>query len=420
MIAFDSIAQMLQDTEQSGLPLWENILESDCRRQDLPRARSLERMGAMLDAMVQADESYQAQDRSHSGLSGGDGAKMTLYAAGDPLCGPLLSQVMAGALRMGECNACMKRIVAAPTAGACGVLPAVLLPCARHFSLSREQLVQALYVASGFGMVIAARASISGAEGGCQAEIGSAAAMAAPALVHLRGGTPSMMAHACAMAVKNLLGLVCDPVGGLVEVPCVKRNVIGAMDALSAAQMALAGIESRVPPDQVLDAMAEVGRSLPPSLRETGKGGLAATPCGMAYAPKEGGYETAHTSLFLYTGIHRFSECLLTQFSLSPRSVRLHDHFLSVIRCILSDGQRNAFRLDKSESFLRRMGSLEKDPRSSVFAQWSALPHRFSSVVFSAVRPGSYFMYSNLWIFEHLFCQPDPSISGKCVISFSV
>ena len=288
MIAFDSIAQMLQDTEQSGLPLWENILESDCRRQDLPRARSLERMGAMLDAMVQADESYQAQDRSHSGLSGGDGAKMTLYAAGDPLCGPLLSQVMAGALRMGECSACMKRIVAAPTAGACGVLPAVLLPCARHFSLSREQLVQALYVASGFGMVIAARASISGAEGGCQAEIGSAAAMAAPALVHLRGGTPSMMAHACAMAVKNLLGLVCDPVGGLVEVPCVKRNVIGAMDALSAAQMALAGIESRVPPDQVLDAMAEVGRSLPPSLRETGKGGLAATPFGMAYAPKEG------------------------------------------------------------------------------------------------------------------------------------
>ena len=144
MIAFDSIAQMLQDTEQSGLPLWENILESDCRRQDLPRARSLERMGAMLDAMVQADESYQAQDRSHSGLSGGDGAKMTLYAAGDPLCGPLLSQVMAGALRMGECNACMKRIVAAPTAGACGVRPAVLLPCARHVSLSREQLVQAL------------------------------------------------------------------------------------------------------------------------------------------------------------------------------------------------------------------------------------------------------------------------------------
>ena len=181
----------------------------------------------------------------------------------------------------------MKRIVAAPTAGACGVLPAVLLPYRRHFGCEEDALVQALYVASGFGMVIAARASISGAEGGCQAEIGSAAAMAAPALVHLQGGAPEQMANACAMAVKNLLGLVCDPVGGLVEVPCVKRNVIGAMDAFSAAQMALAGIVSQVPPDQVLDAMAEVGRSLPHTLRETGRGGLAATPFGLEYAPKQ-------------------------------------------------------------------------------------------------------------------------------------
>ena len=300
MIAFDSIAQMLQDTEQSGLPLWENILESDCRRQDLPRARSLERMGAMLDAMVQADESYQAQDRSHSGLSGGDGAKMTLYAAGDPLCGPLLSQVMAGALRMGECNACMKRIVAAPTAGACGVLPAVLLPCARHFSLSREQLVQALYVASGFGMVIAARASISGAEGGCQAEIGSAAAMAAPALVHLRGGTPSMMAHACAMAVKNLLGLVCDPVGGLVEVPCVKRNVIGAMDALSAAQMALAGIESRVPQTRFWTPWQRWAVPCPPPSGRRERAAWPQRPLGWRTHPRRGDMKRL-THLFFYT-----------------------------------------------------------------------------------------------------------------------
>ena len=246
MIAFDSIAQMLQDTEQFGLPLWENILESDCRRQDLPAPALWSGWGPCWTPWCRRTRAIGPRTAPHSGLSGGDRAKMTLYAAGDPLCGPLLSQVMAGALRMGECNACMKRIVAAPTAGACGVLPAVLLPCARHFSL-QEQLVQALYVASGFGMVIAARASISGAEGGCQAEIGSAAAMAAPALVHLRGGTPSMMAHACAIAVKNLLGLVCDPVGGLVEVPCVKRNVIGAMDALSAAQMALAGIRAGSP-----------------------------------------------------------------------------------------------------------------------------------------------------------------------------
>ena len=289
MIEFTSIQQMLEETSSSGLPLWDAIRQADCQRQGISPQQSWDKMAAMLQAMEDADRSYQETDRSHSGLSGGDGGKKARYIrAGKPLCGPFLSEVMAGALRMGECNACMKRIVAAPTAGACGVLPAVLLPYARQFQAEADRLVEALYVASGFGMVIAARASISGAEGGCQAEIGSAAAMAAPALVHLRGGTPSMMAHACAMAVKNLLGLVCDPVGGLVEVPCVKRNVIGAMDALSAAQMALAGIESRVPPDQVLDAMAEVGRSLPPSLRETGKGGLAATPFGMAYAPKEG------------------------------------------------------------------------------------------------------------------------------------
>ncbi len=288
MIDFTSIAQMLEDCRQSGLPLWKSVQLSDCDRQNITQEASWKQMSAMLETMTQADESYQEGDRSHSGLVGGDGGKMAAYGQGEQtLCGPLLTDVMAGALRMGECNACMKRIVAAPTAGACGVLPAVLLPYRRHFGAEEEVLVQALYVAAGFGMVIAARASISGAEGGCQAEIGSAAAMAAAALVHLQGGTPEQMADACAMAVKNLLGLVCDPVGGLVEVPCVKRNVIGAMDAMSAAQMALAGITSRVPPDQVLDAMAEVGQSLPHTLRETGKGGLAATPFGLEYAPKE-------------------------------------------------------------------------------------------------------------------------------------
>ena len=283
-MAFSSVEGLLAAARTT--PLWQAVLEDDQRDRGVAREHSWAQMERLWKAMQAPLEDYDPARRSPSGLSGGEGAR--LDGTGPGLCPPFLRRIIAAALKTGECNACMRRIVAAPTAGASGVLPAVLLPCARHFSLSREQLVQALYVASGFGMVIAARASISGAEGGCQAEIGSAAAMAAPALVHLRGGTPSMMAHACAMAVKNLLGLVCDPVGGLVEVPCVKRNVIGAMDALSAAQMALAGIESRVPPDQVLDAMAEVGRSLPPSLRETGKGGLAATPFGMAYAPKEG------------------------------------------------------------------------------------------------------------------------------------
>ena len=285
MIQFTSIAQMLQGTD--GLPLWEAILESDCRSQGISRETSLERMNRLLQAMEDARQDYDPQQRSASGLVGGDGGRMARYGEGDTLCGPFFTEVMACALTMGECNACMKRIVAAPTAGACGVLPAVLLPYARHFGASREELIRALYVASGFGMILAARASISGAEGGCQAEIGSASAMAAPAVVYLQGGTPEQMAHSCAMAVKNLLGLVCDPVGGLVEVPCVKRNVIGAMNALSAAQMALAGITSRIPPDQVLDAMAEVGRALPRSLRETGTGGLAATPFARERFPRE-------------------------------------------------------------------------------------------------------------------------------------
>lgn len=292
MIEFSSIEQMIEDTRAGGLSLWENIMRSDCEQQGISAEMSFAKMKRMLDAMVAADASYRADERSASGLVGGDGGKMMDYiAGGNTLCGDFISNVMARALRMGECNACMKRIVAAPTAGACGVLPAALLAYREHFckddAESEEKLIRALYVAAGFGMIIANRASISGAEGGCQAEIGAAAAMAAPALVQLMGGNPEQMGHACAMAVKNLLGLVCDPVGGLVEVPCVKRNVIGAMDAVSAAQMAMAGIESRVPPDQVLDAMREVGASLPPALRETGKGGLAATPFGKKYQPKE-------------------------------------------------------------------------------------------------------------------------------------
>lgn len=286
MIEFTSIAQMLADTAGSGVPLWENVRRSDCQAQGIGPDTSWGRMTAMLEAMVQADEGYRESDRSRSGLSGGDGGKMTAYAQGQTLCGPFLTDVMAGALRMGECNACMKRIVAAPTAGACGVLPAVLLPYRHHFGASDEQLIQALYTAAGFGMVIAHRASISGAEGGCQAEIGSASGMAAAALVHARGGTPGQMAAACAMALQNVLGLVCDPVAGLVEVPCVKRNVMGAVNALSCADMALAGLDGAIPCDEVIDTMGAVGRVMPAALRETGEGGLAATPTGRRIAQK--------------------------------------------------------------------------------------------------------------------------------------
>ena len=174
----------------------------------------------------------------------------------------------------------MHRIVAAPTAGACGVLPAVLVPLYRRGTVDEEAILRALYVSAGIGAVVGYRACIAGASGGCQAEIGTASAMAAGALVDLRGGTADQVGQAVAMALKNLLGLVCDPVAGLVEVPCVKRNVIGAVNAVSSADMALAGITSRVPVDQVIDCMGEVGRRLPVEFRETALGGLAATPFG--------------------------------------------------------------------------------------------------------------------------------------------
>lgn len=268
-------------------PLWRAVLLADCEERQADEAASFERMRAMLHAMRAADDGYAPGERSRSGLVGGDGGRMAAYAAaGGTVCGPLVCDVIARALKMGESNACMKRIVAAPTAGACGVLPAVLLSYADARGADEDALVRALFVAAGVGQVVATRAFIAGAAGGCQAEIGTAAAMAAAALTDLCGGAPEAAAHAAAMALKNLLGLVCDPVAGLVEVPCVKRNVGGAMVALSAAEMALAGIRSAIPPDEVVDAMREVGEKMDASLRETGEGGLAATPCGRAARDK--------------------------------------------------------------------------------------------------------------------------------------
>ena len=268
-------------------PLWRAVLLADCEERQADEAASFERMRAMLHAMRAADDGYAPGERSRSGLVGGDGGRMAAYAAaGGTVCGPLVCDVIARALKMGESNACMRRIVAAPTAGACGVLPAVLLSYADARGADEDALVRALFVAAGVGQVVATRAFIAGAAGGCQAEIGTAAAMAAAALTDLCGGAPEAAAHAAAMALKNLLGLVCDPVAGLVEVPCVKRNVAGAMVALSAAEMALAGIRSAIPPDEVVDAMREVGEKMDASLRETGEGGLAATPCGRAARDK--------------------------------------------------------------------------------------------------------------------------------------
>lgn len=282
-MAYSSVKAMLNVSRQNNQPLWDVILQSDLLESGLTRPQSLAEMHHLWQVMVQTSDNYCGSDRSASGFAGGDAAKVAeAEARGQLLTGGYLAQVMAEALKTAECNACMKRIVAAPTAGSCGVLPAVLLPLWRSGNYNEEAICRALYVSAGFGQVVAARATLAGAEGGCQAEVGAASAMAAAALVELRGGTAEQCAEAFAMALTNLEGLVCDPVAGLVEIPCIKRNVIGAMNAVSCADMALAGVVGHIPADEVIDAMAEVGAAMSNDLRETGIGGLAGTPTGKA------------------------------------------------------------------------------------------------------------------------------------------
>ena len=273
-MALDSMKEIFERSARENIPFWEIVLQYDMEERQVSRQASMAKMLSTWQAIQDAADSYTGTQRSVSGLVGGDGLKMRLYARrGESIGGEFMDEVIVQAISMAESNACMRRIVAAPTAGSCGVVPAVLLPLCEREHYTQHELLEALYVASGIGAVIAYR---------CQAEIGTASAMAAGALVSLRGGTNEQIGHAVAMALKNLMGLVCDPVAGLVEVPCVKRNVIGAVNAISAADMALAGIESRIPVDEVIDAMGEVGRRMPVEFRETALGGLAATPTGKA------------------------------------------------------------------------------------------------------------------------------------------
>ena len=286
-MALESMQEIFDAIEKTNQPFWRVVLATDMEEREVTEAASMERMRFTWQAMLDSVESYQGERRSVSGLVGGDGARMRDYAAKEkPLSGDYLAEVIATALSVGESNACMCKIVAAPTAGACGVLPAVLVPLYKRGDLEEEEVLKALYVASGIGAVIAFRACIAGAAGGCQAEIGSASAMAAGALTALRGGDADQIGNAVAMALKNLMGLVCDPVAGLVEVPCVKRNVVGAVNAISCADMARAGVTSRIPVDQVIDCMGDVGRRMPVEFRETALGGLAVTPFGLSVKDK--------------------------------------------------------------------------------------------------------------------------------------
>lgn len=281
---YQSFQEIIEIEKNTGKSFWEIVRDNDCREMEISEEEAFLRMQKMYEAMQNADTAYDPNLSSTSGLVGGDGEKVAVARRNEALlCGPFLGLVMEKAIKMGESNACMKRIVAAPTAGSCGVLPAVFLSLEQEKGYSREQMVKALYVSAGIGGIIAQRASVSGAAGGCQAEIGAASAMAAGGVAFLLGGDGEIIAHAAALAMKNLLGLACDPVAGLVEVPCVKRNVIGAVNALTSADLANAGIRSKIPPDEVFDAMRSVGRILPEDLKETGKGGLAATPTGIAF-----------------------------------------------------------------------------------------------------------------------------------------
>lgn len=280
-MSYHSIEELMQSAARQKLPMWNMVLLGDTEERGVTKEVSFETMRLMYQAMRQADADYDKDLISASGLSGGDGEKLHQYnQSGQNLTGPYLSLVMEKAVKMGESNACMKRIVAAPTAGSCGVIPAVLLSYEELYHPKEDEMVKALFLSAGIGSVIAEQASIAGASGGCQAEIGSASAMAAAALCWLQGGTDSMIANAMAFALKNMLGLTCDPVCGLVEVPCIKRNSAGAVNAVTSAQMALSGIESAIPADQVIDSMRRIGCSMPEALRETGEGGLAVTERG--------------------------------------------------------------------------------------------------------------------------------------------
>lgn len=286
-MSLKSLSEIVEKAKTAKKEFWQIIIKDDMKEQGTSFEVSFAKMKDMYLAMKNADKNYDPALRSASGLSGGDGAKLEEFKKQkNRLLGDFMTEVMEKAVKMGESNACMKRIVAAPTAGSCGIIPAVLLTYEKQCNVSEEKIVQALFVAAGIGEVIAQNACISGAQGGCQAEIGSSSAMAAGALTSLDGGTNDDIVNSVALALKSMLGLTCDPVAGLVEVPCIKRNVSGAVNAVVASQMTKAGVKSAIPADEVIDSMGRIGKLIPACLRETGEDGLAATPTGLTIMQK--------------------------------------------------------------------------------------------------------------------------------------
>lgn len=282
MIKYESIEELVNEALKQNKKISELVIADQARTMEKSESEIYEKMELNFQIMRDSvKEGMKKDQKSTSGLTGGEGYLMNEYATKrGGLCGDFLTKAIARALSVAGCNASMGKIVASPTAGSCGILPGALVSLYEDKGFDERDVIMSMFTAGAFGMVIAKRSSIAGAQGGCQAECGSAAAMTAAALVELMGGSPKECADACAMAISSQMGLVCDPVAGLVEIPCIKRNVSGLVIAFSSADMALAGIDAKIPVDECIDAMKEVGDELPKSLKETAKGGLATTPTG--------------------------------------------------------------------------------------------------------------------------------------------
>lgn len=286
---YNHIKEIVADSEKTGKPISELIIEQECQMSGLPREKVWNKMKYNLETMRDAVKKGRSGNGvfSSTGLTGGEAVKIKKYIEkGHTLSGDTIMTAVQNAVATNEVNAAMGVICATPTAGSSGTLPGVLFLLEKRLNLTEEQMIRFLFTAGGFGLVIANNAEIAGATGGCQAEVGSASAMGAAAAVEAAGGSAEQSAQAMSIAMSNLLGLVCDPIAGLVEVPCVKRNAIGAGNALISADMALAGCTSVIPADECIDAMKKVGHQMPASLRETGIGGLAGTPTGQAIKAK--------------------------------------------------------------------------------------------------------------------------------------
>lgn len=278
---FRNVAELVSLAEQHQVKIAEIMIRQEIEVSGLTREEIIEKMGNNLAVMEKALERGLNGVKSQTGLTGGDAVLLQNYIkSGKGLSGNLLLDAVSKAVATNEVNAAMGVICATPTAGSAGVVPGTLFAVKEKLNPTRMEMIEFLFTAAAFGFVVANNATVSGAAGGCQAEVGSAAGMAAASIVEMAGGTPQQAAEAMAITLKNMLGLVCDPVAGLVEVPCVKRNAMGASNALTAADMALAGITSRIPCDEVIGAMYAIGQSMPSALRETAKGGLAVTPTG--------------------------------------------------------------------------------------------------------------------------------------------